>query len=215
MFANDDDRQRYQKEKAVLALIIHRAKCNRGEECPILSCCQSRNSETINAFLTSDKGKQFMKHYMKCRAQATNVITRGACHCGIIRFYLQNLQAQFLPPRQLSLEFLAACAVPYSPSLIIHPLGETAIALRAAAIKVQRRWRAFLNTRGPQYRTALCRYYRQGRCSRGVHCTFAHGEHDLRQSFGVQAGDFGSRDLLHHLNEMLVENRRSSFSLPF
>ena len=146
MFINDANTPGFQERQADFVLRIHFAKCKRGDQCPIPSCrgtSVSTKRMLIVAFQTSVLGE----HYTKCRAQATNTITRGACNCGILRFGQKELQERFFPYRQLSLELLAACALPYSPSLIFHPMGEAAIALRSAAIKVQRQWRAFLHAR--------------------------------------------------------------------
>ena len=146
MFINDADTPGFQERQADFVMLIHFAKCKRGDQCPIPSCrgtSASTKRMLIDAFQTSVLGE----HYAKCRAQATNIITQGACNCGILRFGLQELQERFFPHRQLSLEMLAACALPYSPSLIFHPMGETTIALRSAAIKVQRQWRTFLYAR--------------------------------------------------------------------
>ena len=146
MFINDANTPGFQERQADFVLRIHFAKCKRGDQCPIPSCrgtSVSTKRMLIVAFQTSVLGE----HYTKCRAQATNTITRGACNCGILRFGQKELQERFFPYRQLSLELLAACALPYSPSLIFHPMGEAAIALRSAAIKVQRQWRVFLHAR--------------------------------------------------------------------
>ena len=90
---------------------------------------------------------------------------------------------KLFPDRSLSLEFLAKCAVPIRSDIIFHPLGEELTRLRRSAILVQRKWRRFLQARGP-YRVTLCRYYMgQGRCQNGVNCTFAHGNHDIRPYF--------------------------------
>ena len=147
---NDGERRKYAERIAHIVATIHFAKCNRGDECP-MGCREfpvSEKRKLIDTFLTSKKGL----HYADCHVRATDIFLRGACNCGTVRFALQRLQERYFPHRKLSLELLAACAVPYIPRLIFHPMGETTIALRSAAIKVQRQWRAFWLERGKRNR---------------------------------------------------------------
>lgn len=64
-----------------------------------------------------------------------------------------------------------------------HPFKDEVILFREAAIKVQKRWRAYLQARGP-YRVTRCRFYQErGGCRNGVNCSYAHGWHDVRPKF--------------------------------
>ena len=82
MFINDADTPGFQDRQADFVMLIHFAKCKRGDQCPIPSCrgtSVSTKRMLIDAFQTSVLGK----HYAKCRAHATDIITRGACNLSL------------------------------------------------------------------------------------------------------------------------------------
>lgn len=96
---------------------------------------------------------------------------------------MKNVKEIHFPESPMKLQLLAACAAPLDHSLGTHPHhGEDLLRLQNSAIRIQRKWRYFLQSRG-RYRTMLCRYYMGSRCKNGVECTFAHGRHDLRHNF--------------------------------
>eukprot|EP00746_Dinoflagellata_sp_MGD_P102377 gnl/MRDRNA2_/MRDRNA2_41873_c0_seq1.p1 gnl/MRDRNA2_/MRDRNA2_41873_c0~~gnl/MRDRNA2_/MRDRNA2_41873_c0_seq1.p1 ORF type:complete len:273 (+),score=55.54 gnl/MRDRNA2_/MRDRNA2_41873_c0_seq1:119-820(+) len=45
---------------------------------------------------------------------------------------------------------------------------------------------------GPEaFKTRICTFFEQGKCTRGDACTFAHGEHELNRSKGGGKGGYG------------------------
>eukprot|EP00754_Rhynchopus_humris_P009519 Rhum_TRINITY_DN14028_c5_g1::Rhum_TRINITY_DN14028_c5_g1_i1::g.68213::m.68213 len=45
---------------------------------------------------------------------------------------------------------------------------------------------------GQRYKTVMCRHFEQGNCSKGDRCSFAHGNQELSQPAGRQAGGGGA-----------------------
>ena len=108
---------------------------------------------------------------------------KNVCVCGFTRDCMQQVQKKYFPSSPMKLQLLAACAVPTEAiyEATIHTEG--LIRLDNSARCIQRQWRSYLQARGPGYRTRICKFYMRQGCRRGVHCTFAHGSHDVRENF--------------------------------
>ena len=108
---------------------------------------------------------------------------KNVCLCGFTRDCMQKGQKLLFPSSPMKLQLLAACAVPKKAihEATIHTEG--LIRLDNSARCIQRQWRSYLQARGPGYRTRICKFYMRQGCRRGVHCTFAHGSHDVRENF--------------------------------
>ena len=129
-------------------------------------------------------------HYAKCqeglgRPPIAHVTTwTSNCPCYHIRGNMKALKEKYFNESPMSLQLLAACAVTIDQIMNPHPHREEILRMKYSAARIQRRWKTFLYSRGPRYRTSLCRYYMSERgCRNGVNCTFAHGNHDVRHSF--------------------------------
>ena len=122
MFINDADTPGFQDRQADFVMLIHFAKCKRGDQCPIPSCrgtSVSTKRMLIDAFQTSALGT----HYAKCRAQATNIITRGACNCGILRFGLQGLHERFFSSETAFIGIGGSMCTSVQPEPYLSPNG--------------------------------------------------------------------------------------------
>ena len=173
------------------AVARHVMKCRKGDKCPVMHCWALQGEDAmkervIQAFTSDPLGK----HYAKCRKGLVGYSGRRSqmrsnCPCYDIRDRMKRFKAEYFDESPMSLQLLAACAVPKDQMMDPHPYLEELLCLKYSATRIQRRWRKFLYSRGPFYKTSLCRYYRSGRggCRNGVNCTFAHGNHDLRHSF--------------------------------
>lgn len=176
------------KEMRIQAFCVarHILKCRRGEKCPVPVCKDAQDFEKdrmIQAYVSSSA----IIHYTKCREvsdRSSNGHVRVNCLCKFIRAGMKKLKEKYFHESPMTLQLLAACAVPKGQILDPHPHREELLRLKNSAVRIQRRWRKHLLLRGPCYRTTLCRYYmgRNG-CRNGVNCTFAHGTHDLRHNF--------------------------------
>jgi hypothetical protein len=199
MAAVVNDRTKQREMAATGVAIRHVMKCRRGDKCPYMTCRELEDAmkeRVIQVFTSSPLGM----HYVKCREGLGGQIldrfgdpysefTVSNCrYCNHIRGGMKALKEKYFTESPMSLQLLAACAVPkdqiMDPHPHPHPHREELLRMKYSAARIQRRWRKFLYSRGPRYRTSLCRYYRRrGGCRNGVNCTFAHGNHDLRQSF--------------------------------
>ena len=114
---------------------------------------------------------------------------KNVCLCGFTRDCMQKGQKLLFPSSPMKLQLLAACAVPKKAihEATIHTEG--LIRLDNSARCIQRQWRSYLQARGPGYRTRICKFYMRQGCRRGVHCTFAHGSHDVRENFDYSKND--------------------------
>jgi hypothetical protein len=174
-------------------VVRHLMKCRRGDNCPLLFChctyvCpatgEAKNKEQIIQNFTSSK---FYMHYAKCREGLrgpTGPMYNNCPLCETIRADMKWLKEKYFNESPIPLQLLAACAVPKDQIMDPHLHREELLRMKYSAARIQRRWRKFLYSRGPHFRTSLCSDYMSGRgCRNGVNCTFAHGNHDLRHSF--------------------------------
>ena len=185
----DEHRKKIHRMANDMALVRHGMKCNRGQQCPWISC------RTISKELMKRRIEKFArsisyKHYIKCRETKESTVMlmrrggfKNVCLCGFTRDCMQKGQKLLFPSSPMKLQLLAACAVPKEAihEATIHTEG--LIRLDNSARCIQRQWRSYLQARGPGYRTRICKFYMRQGCRRGVHCTFAHGSHDVRENF--------------------------------
>ena len=187
----------YKYEVAIEATadVLHLMKCNRGKHCPC-SCCRSTSNEDKKRYIKSLIRSPGYKHYIKCREtkESAMILMRkkglnNMCLCGFIRGYIQQVHNEYFPSAPMKLQLLAACAVPTEAihEACIHTEG--LIRLENSARCIQRQWRSYLQARGPGYRTRICKFYMPQGCRRGVHCTYAHGSHDVRENFDYSKND--------------------------
>ena len=143
-----------------------------------------KNKEQVIQNYTASK---FCNHYAKCREGLrgpSGPMYNNCPLCEDTRADMKWLKEKYFNESPMSLQLLAACAVPEDQIMDPHLHREELLRLKYSAARIQRRWRKFLRSRGPRYRTSLCSDYMSGRgCPNGVNCTFAHGNHDLRHSF--------------------------------
>ncbi|KAG7358635.1 hypothetical protein IV203_015224 [Nitzschia inconspicua] len=192
------------------ALLRHTDKCRRGNQCPFPQCQQVQPHLSRNTFrlywhdepflidMKEIRARYFYRHdhYFKCRDilkddhemnDPVRYHYQHGCFCAATRYWAQLVAQELFPPQPLSLELLATCAVPnISPSLFLcHPDTEPVLRLYSMAKRVQKWWRAKLQTRG-LYRIKVCKYYKQRGwtgCRKRCDCRYAHGMHDIRAKF--------------------------------
>ena len=128
-------------------------------------------------------------HYNKCRETKESTLSllrqgrRQVCWCANVRESMKKLKEEKFPDSPMPLQLLSAIAIPKENGLKpTYPYCEEVLCLRISAVRIQRKWRSFLQARGGNYRTRLCKFYPHS-CRKGVDCVFAHGRHDLRKSF--------------------------------
>lgn len=191
-------------------------KCRRGEKCPFPACRELQDFEKDRLIQAYESPSSAMMHYTKCREvsdRSSNGHVRVKCLCKFIRAGMKELKKEYFHESPMTLQLLAACAVPKGQILDPHPHREELLRLKNSAVRIQRRWRKHLLSRGPRYRTTLCRYYMGGNgCRNGVNCTFAHGTHDLRHNFRPPSGahevSFSGNDVGEHLEQLVIDLRR-------
>lgn len=221
---NQNKIDKYQKQINSIAFIRHLMKCNRGQRCPWISC-RTTSKENKKRCIEKFARLSFYKHYMKCREmkKSTMILDRkglrpnNVCLCGFIRGCMQQLKKKYFPSSPMKLQVLAAYAVPKEA---IHEASihtECLIRSKNSARCIQRQWRSYLQARGPYYRTRVCKFNMRGSCRRGVHCTFAHGNHDVRFFFDHSNHDVRKKntgptpvdDCISNLDEFLLSMQGS------
>lgn len=169
-----------------LAISRHCMKCKRGGDCPWRSCARTPESKKrVSKTILPDS--TLHKDYLKCRGSNRSVFRKSngerfECFCKEVRAVMKRRKTRHFPDSPMKLQLLAACAVSRNARLEACPHREELLRLKNSAVRIQRRWRAFLRARG-YFKTRLCKFHMGGGCRRGLDCTFAHGRDDLRYNF--------------------------------
>ncbi len=140
------------------AVARHVMKCKRGEQCPVMNCWTLQGEDAmkervIQAFTSSHLGK----HYAKCRKGLGGYMghkrnkMRSNCLCKEIRANMKGFKAEYFNESPMSLQLLAACAVPKDQMMDPHPYYlEELLRLNYSAKRIQRRWRKFVHSRAEE-----------------------------------------------------------------
>ena len=106
-------------------VIRHVMKCKRGHNCPIIICREiqdedARKERVIQAFTSSP----FYLHYFKCREGLrgpSGPMYNNCPLCEAIRADMKWLKEKYFNESPMSLQLLAACAVPKDQIMNLHP----------------------------------------------------------------------------------------------
>mmetsp|Transcript_11321 Transcript_11321/g.16232 ORF Transcript_11321/g.16232 Transcript_11321/m.16232 type:complete len:155 (-) Transcript_11321:374-838(-) len=93
----------------------HFMKCRRGEKCPFPACRELQDFEKDRHIQAYESPSSAMMHYTKCREvsdRSSNGHVRVKCLCKFIRAGMKELKKEYFHESPMTLQLLAACAVP-------------------------------------------------------------------------------------------------------
>jgi hypothetical protein len=113
----------------------HMMKCRRRDKCPIMSCRRLQD-ETKDQLIQKWTPSPIGKHYAKCREGLDG---QASCvhDCSKIRANMKWLKEKYFNESPMSLQLLAACAVPRDKMMDPHPHREELLRLNYSAERIQ------------------------------------------------------------------------------